>query len=193
MFLRRHLLLFFNAFCFTFSLIFPLHYLLFLLSIEESKQHGFSRISIFSRVCLVHVRTPCPGLYRKPRLGLLAARSSARRSRKRARVIQGRSSTTAGLNDSWGRRPGLLSSSSFLLVIHRAVFFYTETTKTMNFVPLCSLRPLLDPLPRSHLSLVIFLRVLDLVWKSWFRNRVRKDFEMIWNIRRSIVMGSRIC
>lgn len=72
------------------------------------EQDRFSRISIFiwSRVCLAHVRTPCPGLYRKPRLGLLAARSSARRSRKRARVIQGRSSTTAGLNDSWGASTG---------------------------------------------------------------------------------------
>lgn len=78
-----------------------------------------------------------------------------------------------------GRRPGLLSSSSFLLVIHRAVFFYTETTKTMNFVPLCSLRPLLDPLRRSELWLGYFF-VYQTVWKIecriWVRfKRVEKD------------------
>lgn len=104
--LRRHFLSFYLLPSFLFfSLIFLRSSSVSSL-FGQSKQHRFSKNSISSIVCLVHVRTPCPGLYRKPRLGLLAARSSARRSRKRARVIQGRSSTTAGLNDSWGASTG---------------------------------------------------------------------------------------
>ena len=80
--------------------------------------------------------------YRKllSRLGLLAARRSrARRSRKRARVIQGRLSTTAGLNDSWGASTGPLSSSSSLLV--RSNLLFSSTRKRPRRWTLCLFLP----------------------------------------------------
>lgn len=104
-----------------------------------------------------HARAPCPGLYRKPLdLVCLLLEEAAHD----AAPVNGHGWFKADRRrpPGWTTPGGVDRASIFVLLaprtFQRAVFFYAETAKTMNFVPLVFLTPL--PVERERENLPLF-------------------------------------